>query len=304
MASEDGVTVPLNVYTGLGDCSGVFGSSPPISDGRLTFVGGTPQHHAACWLARFFGPQAAPTMTARPQHVQLGSAGPVKLVADLVVSGAGQQLVIDGNGNRATVVVGEWQIRVQHGAELHLKRIAVSLSTESSAIVVVKARVLATEASFHDCYTHANAYQLSWAAAGGVFYLANASLELHGSELVANRAEALQRSQNSFGGAIFAAVGSTSTVKLVECLVRLNAARVADEDWMHVATEAAGGGIYVSSSFLALINCTIDENSVWPIWAWRRDICERFGARRWGRPRFERLAWLAELCERRGRFVR
>ena len=41
MVSEDAVTVPLNVYTGLGNCSGVFGSSPPISDGRLTFVGGT-----------------------------------------------------------------------------------------------------------------------------------------------------------------------------------------------------------------------------------------------------------------------
>ena len=156
MASEDGVTVPLNVYTGLGNCSGVFGSSPPISDGRLTLVGDTPQQHAACWLARLFGPKAAPTMTARPQHVQLGSAGSLKLIADLFVSGAGQ-LVIDGSGNRATVVVGEWQIRVQHGAELHLKRIAVSLSTESSAIVVVKARVLATEASFRDCYTHANA---------------------------------------------------------------------------------------------------------------------------------------------------
>jgi hypothetical protein len=84
------VTVPLNVSTGLGDCSGVFGSSPPISESRLTFVGDTPQHHAACWLARFFGPQAAPTMTARPQHVQLGGAGPVELVADLAVSGAGQ----------------------------------------------------------------------------------------------------------------------------------------------------------------------------------------------------------------------
>ena len=111
------MTVPLNVYTGLGDCSGVFGSSPPISDGRLTLVGDTPQQHAACWLARLFGPKAAPTMTARPQHVQLGSAGRVKLVADLFVSGAGQ-LVIDWSGNRATVVVGEWQIRVQHGAEL------------------------------------------------------------------------------------------------------------------------------------------------------------------------------------------
>jgi hypothetical protein len=134
--------------------------------------------------------------------------------------------------------------------------------------------------------------------------LENASLELHGSEFVANRADALQRFQNSFGAAIFAAVASASTVKLVEYLFRLNAARVADDAWMQVATEAAGGGIYVSSSFLALINCTIDENSVWPIWAWRRDICEGFGARRWGRPRFERLAWLAELCERRGRFVR
>ncbi len=134
--------------------------------------------------------------------------------------------------------------------------------------------------------------------------MASASLELHGSEFVAIRADALQRLQNSFGGAIFAAVGSASTLKLVECLVRLNAARVADDDWMHVATEAAGGGIYVSSSFLALINCTIDENSVWPNWAWRRDMCEGFGARRWGRPRFERLASLAELCERRGRFVR
>ena len=112
-----------------------------------------------------WGFQAAPTMTARPQHVQLGSAESVKLVADLFVSGAGQ-LVIDGNGNRATVVVGEWQIRVQHGAELHLKRIAVSLSTESAAIVAVKARVLATEAPFRDCYTHANAYQVTWAAAG------------------------------------------------------------------------------------------------------------------------------------------
>ena len=130
------------------------------------------------------------------------------------------------------------------------------------------------------------------------------SLELHASEFVANRADALQRLQNSFGGAIFAAVASASTVKLVEYLFRLNAAFVADDAWMQVATEAAGGGIYVSSSFLALINCTIDENSVWPIWAWRRDICERFGARRWGRPRFERLACLAELCERRGRFVR
>ena len=111
------MTVPLNVSTGLGDCSGVFGSSPPISDGRLTLVGDTPQQHAACWLARLFGPKAAPTMTARPQHVQLGSAGSLKLVADLFVSGAGQ-LVIDWSGNRATVVVGEWQIRVQHGAEL------------------------------------------------------------------------------------------------------------------------------------------------------------------------------------------
>jgi hypothetical protein len=98
-----------------------------------------------------------------------------------------------------------------------------------------------------------------------VFCLENASLELHGSEFVANRADALQRFQNSFGAAIFAAVASASTVKLVECLVRLDATRVADEDWMHVATEAAGGGIYVSSSFLALINCTMHRNSVWPI---------------------------------------
>ncbi len=90
MASEDAVSVPLNVYTGLGNCSGVFGSSPPISDGRLTLVGDTPRHHAACWLARFYGPQAAPTMTARPLHVQLGGAGPVKLVADLFDSGSGQ----------------------------------------------------------------------------------------------------------------------------------------------------------------------------------------------------------------------
>ena len=98
-----------------------------------------------------------------------------------------------------------------------------------------------------------------------MFCLENASLELHGSEFVANRADALKRLQNSLGGAIFAAIASASTVKLVECLVRLDATRVADEDWMHVATEAAGGGIYVSSSFLALINCTIDKNSVWPI---------------------------------------
>jgi endonuclease-8 len=91
----------------------------------------TPTRAAACWLSRFFGPQAHWRGPPSFAIELLGSS--IALETDLVVR-TGTTLRLSSTGT--TVVIGPHQIRVEPGARLELDGLTLADSVRSSALVV------------------------------------------------------------------------------------------------------------------------------------------------------------------------
>jgi hypothetical protein len=169
LASEDGAAVPLVVYDNLGQCATVLRTPPPSSAGTLRFGPETAPETVACWLMRFFGPQAATGGSRTPRIISLpGELPPVRLIADLVVR-PGQTVPLIGGGN--TLVVGKHQLRVQRGATLDLQRVTIAESAFASALVVAGG-VFMTNCTVRDCVAQANSLSATGleSRGGGMYF--------------------------------------------------------------------------------------------------------------------------------------
>jgi len=235
LASDDGAAVPLVVYDDLGQCAAVLDKPPPMSADTLRFGPGTAPETVACWLMRFFGPQAVgggvPTVgggvptaprggvPTAPRTVSLsGGLSPVRLIADLVVrTGRDVQLL----GGESTLIVGNHQLRVQTGATLDMQRTTLAASATASALVIAGG-VSMTNCTVRKCVAHANSlsgYGLE-SRGGGMYVKSGGTVAALGCRLAGNAAR--DGSRASEGGAIFA--GPSSSVKLVGSVLSLNVA--------------------------------------------------------------------------------
>jgi hypothetical protein len=135
-ASADGSSrVPIRFDLHWADCSTFLPSFESIrpSTNAMTLDGGTPQTRAAaCWLSRFFGPQAHRQGLRSFAIELLGTS--VALESDLVVR-SGTTLRLTSSA-RTTVVIGPHQIRVESEARLELDGLTLADSVQSSALVV------------------------------------------------------------------------------------------------------------------------------------------------------------------------
>jgi hypothetical protein len=220
LASGDGAAVPLVVYDNLGQCATILRTPPPSSAGTLRFGPGTAPETVACWLMRFFGPQAmACGLLTAPRVVSLSvEVPPVRLLADLVVrTGQHVQFI----GGETTFIVGKQQLRVQTGATVGLQQITIAESMTASAIVIAGSASL-RNCTVRNCVAQANSlsgYGLE-SRGGGIYVKSGGAAAVLNSWLVENAAR--NGTQSSEGGAMFA--GFNSSVTLVSSVLSLNVA--------------------------------------------------------------------------------
>jgi hypothetical protein len=132
-AGDDGSRVPIRFDLQWADCSAFLpfdGLEPSTTHKALD--GPAQSKAAACWLSRFFGPQA--TWHGPPSFTITIAIDTVALQTDLVVR-SGSALRITSSTN-ATIAVGPHQIRVETGARLEIEGLRIADSVHSSALVV------------------------------------------------------------------------------------------------------------------------------------------------------------------------
>jgi hypothetical protein len=218
LAYDTKASLPLVLYDDLHQCVVVLLSTPPMSGNTLRFGPGTAPETVACWLMRFFGPQAAAVGDfTLPQIIFLpGELPPVRLIADLVVrTGHDVKLI----GSESTLIVGKQQLRVQTGATLDLLGVTIAESATASALVIA-GRISMKNCTIRDCVAQANSlsgYGLE-SRGGGMYVKSGGNAAVSDCRLVGNAA----RNGNlaSEGGAIYA--GFNSSVKLVGSVLSLN----------------------------------------------------------------------------------
>jgi hypothetical protein len=134
-ASLDGSShVPISFDLQWAGCSTLmpsFDSIGPSANSKTLDAGTPPTRAAACWLSRFFGPQAHWRGPPSFGIELLGTS--IALETDLVVR-TGTTLRLASTG--ITVVIGPHQIRVEPGARLELDGLTLADSVRSSALVV------------------------------------------------------------------------------------------------------------------------------------------------------------------------
>jgi hypothetical protein len=136
-ASADGSTrAPIRFDLQWAGCSSLLQFSDSIEPSNNTKMllldVGAPTKEAACWLSRFFGPQAH--WQGPPDFAIEFLGTSVALETDLIVrSGATLRLT---SSTRTIVVIGPHQIRVEPGARLELDGLTIADSVQSSALVV------------------------------------------------------------------------------------------------------------------------------------------------------------------------
>jgi hypothetical protein len=155
LESADGSSlVPIRFDLQWAGCSTFlppFESIEPSADAK-TLDGGTPPTIvAACWLSRFFGPQARWQGPSRFAVELTGTS--VALETDLVVrSGTTLRLT---SSSRTTVVIGAHQIRVESGARLEMDGLTLADSIYSSALIV-RGSAVAVRTTFVRCNATTN----------------------------------------------------------------------------------------------------------------------------------------------------
>ena len=275
------IPVPLMVHTGLGGCNEALSSTPVMSADILT-----PRDvmAAACWLARFFGPQSdfAVANVARvvPSVIKLALPGQPKLalVSDLVLRGTQRLSIIGGDA----VVVGAHQFRVSPNAELTLDSVTIADSSSSSALLV-EGRVFATKTTFRNCFARWNVLGPSGVDSnGGVAHVAQAGQLSLNAALVTDNG--VQDGASNFGGAIYAI---RSKVTVIDSTLQRNSAHMAEDNCNGGAialvdgTEcelnstrlaqnsvkggkfAAGGAVYAAGSSVRIFSGSMNENIVY-----------------------------------------
>jgi len=151
-ARTDGSSrVPIRFGAQWAGCATLlpFESVEPSTDAK-TLDGGT--NAAACWLSRFFGPQAATWRGAPTFAIELPDDS-VALQTDLVVR-SGTVLRVTSS-RHTTIAVGPHQIRVESGARLEIEGITIADSVQSSALVV-RGSASAHRSTFTRCDTTTN----------------------------------------------------------------------------------------------------------------------------------------------------
>ena len=260
----DATALVVNIHAALSGCYAAFKVEPPLFTEDLLLCPETmPPEHVACWLARFFGVQAAAPNGAEPRpglrlkvvEIAAGLA-PIRLIGDVIVRD-GARLLIKGNGN--TLLVGNHQVRVRVGGELRLDNLTIAESQLSPALVV-EGHVVAVHTTFRDCSSRVNGVTAyGTGAAGGAIRVAGGRLELKSSELMRNSADASAPESGTgtvaMGGAIFASMASVVTI--VDSRLYLNKAVNTEDDKMR----AFGGCIFASSSSLVVLGSSIHRNS-------------------------------------------
>jgi hypothetical protein len=151
----DRVRIGWTLHVGLGQCSLSLNLVQRYRlGGRLVLPSAITGEDVACWLARFFGPQALAGSPATPTTLELPfGVGPIFLLSDVVVL---QQSTLEIIGNGNTIVVGTRQVRVFENATLTLESIIVAESVESSAVVVIGGSLILRNSTIRDCRTSIN----------------------------------------------------------------------------------------------------------------------------------------------------
>ncbi len=279
LSDPQSASVPFMVHDGLGKCTETLSLVPPISQaGALRLEGST----AACWLARFWGPQSAAAHIV-PAFIELDlpEQRTLALLSDLIIPRGHRLSIIGGD---AVIVVGPHQVHVRPSAELHLDRVTVASSVASSA-VLVEGRLIATNSTFRNCTARLNVLGREGSdSQGGAVYVAPlGELVLNSAHVVNNAVKGGKGSTS--GGGIYA---TRSKVTMVDSTLEHNSAHtdvfsdvctggaialvdgtacVLNNTWLaqnsvRGGRDAAGGAIYAAGSSIRLFLATIYDNIV------------------------------------------
>jgi hypothetical protein len=246
---------------------------------------------AACWLSRFFGPQ---TTWRGASSFSVEVASDFALQTDLVVR-SGTTLRIESATN-TKIVIGAHQIRVDADAQLDLRRMTVSDSVLSTALVVIGSASL-TGCTFIRCNATTNLLLSGiveklvpdgagafLAAAGAAIYVGPAgSLSIVDSALL--ECCAVGGKIGNLGAAIFANTGAQ--LVLVNAELRNNSVQGGEYGcgggaiWLHLSTNctvhgstlsgnvatggttlsAGGAAVLLTNAHLVVIDSTVCDNA-------------------------------------------